>query len=333
MMPPAEHRRCSLSAVWLGLLAVWLCLAVVAHTEANEIAQARSGTRFEKKMPLAPAHPTATPPRAESAELPKSTNIHFSGRYCGECHAGRTNGAEAKVLKYNGNFRFLCRCHFDTESVHAHPVDSRPDKSSGITIPTEFPLNQGQMSCLTCHNVFIQCRDSEADKVLLKGQKFLRGMPYKSSLDFCFRCHETNRYVQRDPHKQIDAQGRMITAQCIYCHTDVPDAQTATYREVKLIGNYGALCKGCHYATARQPMHSKHLRKPSREVVERMKQMQEQYNMVLPLDQEGKVTCVTCHNPHQKGLIPDQRAGTKGAGTTHRHRLEGNMCIKCHPMR
>jgi cytochrome c peroxidase len=64
-----------------------------------------------------------------------------------------------------------------------------------------------------------------------------------------------------------------------------------------------------------------------------MKQMQAEFKIVLPLDQDGKVICVTCHNPHQKGLIPDQRAGATGAGAIHRHRLAGNMCIKCHPMR
>lgn len=124
-----------------------------------------------------------------------------------------------------------------------------------------------------------------------------------------------------------------MAQKCLYCHTDVPDATHATYREVKLIGRYGELCKGCHYSTAKQAFHARHLRKPVRAVAERMQQVQAQFNIVLPLDQNGSVTCVTCHNPHQKGLIPDQRAGAKGAGMSHRHRLPGNLCIKCHTMR
>jgi hypothetical protein len=63
-----------------------------------------------------------------------------------------------------------------------------------------------------------------------------------------------------------------------------------------------------------------------------MKRLQVEYNIVLPLDRKGQITCATCHNPHQKGLIPDQRAGAGGAGAAHRHRIHENLCIKCHPM-
>jgi hypothetical protein len=39
------------------------------------------------------------------------------------------------------------------------------------------------------------------------------------------------------------------------------------------------------------------------------------------------------YNPHQKGVIPDKRAGANGAAEKFRHRLTDSMCVKCHPMR
>ena len=83
----------------------------------------------------------------------------------------------------------------------------------------------------------------------------------------------------------------------------------------------------------RQDFHARHLRKPSDEVLSRIKQMEDQHGIILPLNGEGMISCATCHNPHEKGVIPDIRAGAKGAGEDKRQRLEEKMCIKCHPMR
>ncbi len=312
------------------LAALWLCACT---TENKSTVFKRSANRFDSGSTVQQAIQANRAARADNQKAPK-TNIHFSARYCLECHETRKIDKKTKSLKYNGDFSKLCLdCHNDRQPIHFHPLEVRPDAASGVKIPAGYPLQQGKLGCLTCHDVYLQCRDSEADKLLLKGQMLLRGMPYKSTLTFCFKCHDESRYPRYDPHEQIDAAGQVIQNKCLYCHTTVPDASHTTYREVKLIGSFGELCKGCHYLTARQPLHVRHLRKPTLEVVQRMKEMQAQYKIVLPLDQDGKVTCVTCHNPHQKGLIPDQRAGATGAGAVHRHRLAGNLCIKCHPMR
>jgi cytochrome c peroxidase len=61
--------------------------------------------------------------------------------------------------------------------------------------------------------------------------------------------------------------------------------------------------------------------------------METQHGILLPLSAEGNITCATCHNPHEKGVIPDRRLGARGASLTRRHRLQHDMCIKCHPMR
>jgi hypothetical protein len=264
--------------------------------------------------------------------IPDTTNIHYDGRYCLECHQEiPLPQSDDLSLKYNGDFRYLCSCHTKDRQMHPHPVNDRP--SGKVKIAEGFPLQEEKLACITCHDIVSQCEDNLEKKIVQQGQAFLRGAPYKTRSEICFRCHDSSRYQKYDPHRQLDESNQVISEKCLYCHTEVPDEKKTGMEDVKLIGNFGAICMGCHYRAARVPLHQKHLRKPSQEVMLQIERMQTQFNIVLPLDQNGQVTCVTCHNPHQKGLIPDKRAGAAGAGALHRHRLSGNMCIKCHPMR
>ncbi len=55
----------------------------------------------------------------------------------------------------------------------------------------------------------------------------------------------------------------------------------------------------------------------------------------MPLDERGRITCFTCHNPHEKGLLPAGNPRSVGAEPkqTVNHRLrthEANMCVACH---
>lgn len=267
------------------------------------------------------------------SEVPPDTDIHYNAKYCLECHVKRPISGGDTFLKYGGDFKKLCWCHYVSNWTHIHPADFRPSEASTVKIPASFPLRDGKVSCTTCHDIVVQCRDSREDKILRKGQMFLRGAPHKTRTSMCFQCHDKERYKKYNPHIQLNKAGEVIKQKCFYCHSELPDEKKTGYKDVKLIGNFGALCMGCHFRSAKQPLHVRHLRKPSNEVLAQIKRMQAEFNIVLPLDQDGQITCVTCHNPHQKGLIPDSRAGAKGAGETHRHRLSGNMCIKCHPMR
>lgn len=261
--------------------------------------------------------------------IPDTTNIHFDSRYCLECHEKLPIAKSEPYLKYDGNTQYLCSCHYNSGKMHPHPVDYPP--SGDVKIATGFPLQDKKMTCITCHDIVQQCQDSPSDKILKQG--ILRGAPYGNQIDICFRCHDKNKYPKYNPHQQLNANGEIVKEKCLYCHSEVPDEKKTGAEDVKLIGNYGAICIGCHNTAAKQPLHQRHLRKPSDDVLAQITQMQIRFNIVLPLDQEGRVTCVPCHNPHQKGLIPDKRAGAAGAGEAHRHRLTGNMCLKCHPMR
>ncbi len=267
------------------------------------------------------------------SRLPPETDIHFNSRYCLECHERRPISRSETFLKYGGDPNKLCWCHYVSNRTHIHPADFAPAKESQVKIPDGFPLRDGKVSCTTCHDIVVQCRDSREDKILRKGQMFLRGAPHKTRTSICFQCHDKTRYTKYNPHIQLNNNGEVIKQKCFYCHSELPDEKKTGYEDAKLIGNFGALCMGCHYQSSKQTMHARHLRKPSNEVLAQINRMQTEFNIVLPRDQDGQITCVTCHNPHQKGLIPDTRAGAKGAGEKHRQRLTENICLRCHPMR
>ncbi len=72
--------------------------------------------------------------------------------------------------------------------------------------------------------------------------------------------------------------------------------------------------------------------KPSAKGLKKMEAMKEKYGLILPLDEKGKMTCITCHNPHEKGIIPLEKASAKGADSIFRHRLPEKFCVECHQM-
>jgi hypothetical protein len=55
----------------------------------------------------------------------------------------------------------------------------------------------------------------------------------------------------------------------------------------------------------------------------------------IPMDDQGRLTCASCHNPHEKGLWPTTDPRAAGAepaqATGHRLRIgQGKQCLGCH---
>jgi hypothetical protein len=290
-------------------------------------------TRFGRAGTLSSPKSEPQAPEAEiTSRLSNETDIHYSAKYCAECHVDVPPRKGPKFLRYGGDFKRLCRCHYNTSKNYIHPVDLEPSEDLKPRIPPGLPLQDGKVTCATCHNIFIQCSDQPIEKIFLKENKFLRGAPYQDRTELCFKCHDITQYRKYNPHLQLNAQEQIIEAKCLYCHNEVPDEKRANYEDIKLVANPEAVCLGCHSRITANQWHTRHMRKPPAEISKRIQELQEQYQIILPLDPDGKITCSTCHNPHQKGVIPDKRAGAKGAGEKFRHRLTDNMCVRCHPM-
>ena len=99
--------------------------------------------------------------------------------------------------------QYLCSCHYNSGKMHPHPVDYPP--TGEVKIAAGFPL---QNEKLTCHDIARQCQDSPSQKILKQG--ILRGAPYSSRIDICFKCHDKNQYAKYNPREQLNAQGEIV---------------------------------------------------------------------------------------------------------------------------
>ena len=257
--------------------------------------------------------------------LSPETNIHFTGRYCTQCHEDNPTKSRRSRLKFNGDPNLLCRCHVNTQNSYWHPIGIDPPQNGAVEIADDLPLPKGKISCFTCHDMFIQCR-----KRSLRIST-LRGGPFHTRSAFCFKCHHQNDYDPFDPHQQVDQRGEILSDTCKYCHLVPPARFNDPSNALKFIGELGLLCQRCHMIKGNHSGNVQHYGKTAKaKTLARMKKMEAKHQVILPLDEKGRVTCVTCHNPHADGVIDRSRPAAKGADVKFRHRLRGNMCIVCH---
>lgn len=279
-------------------------------------------------MHAAPLTSEASGPKAlpeMGSPISSDTNVHYSGRYCEQCHNAIPAKGVDPALKFNGDFSQLCRCHTSTITSYTHPVNIIPSEEKQSKMPQDFPLKNGELACSTCHDMYLQCQYSQ---FLPENRNFLRGGPYARRTDICFRCHNENQYTQLNPHAQLNASGLIISEQCLYCHPEKPDENNATFENIKLIGDMKTLCQRCHNIKDRHPAGQDHFTIPDNKILTMMKSAEIIYGAIFPLDGEGKITCVTCHNPHERGVIPEAKEGARGASL--KYRLASNMCSACH---
>ncbi len=154
-------------------------------------------TRFGKIGTLFTPKSERQQPEAEIAsKLSNETDIHYSARYCAECHVDVPPKKGPEFLRYGGDFKRLCRCHYNAEQNYIHPVDLEPSDDLKPRIPSQLPLQDGKVTCATCHNIVIQCSDQPTEKIFLKENKFLRGAPYQDRTELCFKCHDHSTISQ-----------------------------------------------------------------------------------------------------------------------------------------
>jgi predicted CXXCH cytochrome family protein len=210
-------------------------------------------------------------------------------------------------------------CH-DYKENH-HPVDFTPRNGAGIP----FPLFEGKVTCLTCHEIHGGPGNKGTDKLL-------HGGPYGDRQQICFRCHAHEQYALINPHLMLDndhtfreVNGKPV---CLLCHAEIPDPSRDGTNDVKFRADVGFLCWRCHPPMP-DPFFKVHfLVKPSATVLENMHSSEEKLRVTMPIVPRGRITCSTCHNPHQKGVIQRESAA-KGADVKNKLRLP-SVCYPCH---
>lgn len=162
-----------------------------------------------------------------------------------------------------------------------------------------------------------------------------------------YDAEEARKSPYINPHQQINDEGTILWESCLVCHTNLPDIKTEqNIREVDLrfSDDLDMLCERCHYDVDKHPAakgvsavlmeregaEPEHLVVPSREYRMNMRLSMKEVDTSLPLDPETqKIICVTCHNPHEKGLVRG-RSDT-GADSFMRLRTPGvDICQFCH---
>ena len=156
-------------------------------------------------------------------------------------------------------------------------------------------------------------------------------------------------------HDQLEAnQPKMDT--CTWCHVDVPDVNS--YREeaatYTLRDQSSQACANCHPMMEGHPTRAHVGATPSAELMWHISAYELQAKLrlsfeqrlkyasaarrtprAIPFDENGRIACYTCHNPHEKGLLPDANPRSLGAEPKQaaQHRLrarEGKVCVVCH---
>lgn len=290
----------------------------------------------------------------EQSQMPKdkAQNPHGDSGLCSSCHTSPAGGRGA--LQFDGNVSQLCiSCH-DGQSAarEAHMTGFKPSPAITQRIHQEFPLEGGVLTCLSCHDVARGCRGEPAET---SNRSFLRGSRLSDPLTFCFRCHAREDYRPFNPHDQL-AAGKPKTDTCGWCHVRVPDvngpaSQNAPYG---LRTEASSLCRNCHAVAQDHPVRSHLQATPSSDMMVYMAahEMQSKMRLALPqllkyasttkrpprslpLDEKGRIACYSCHNPHEKGLLPSGNPRSIGAepkhATNHRVRAtQGKVCVVCH---
>ncbi|MCP4716113.1 MAG: hypothetical protein GY868_13435 [Deltaproteobacteria bacterium] len=262
-----------------------------------------------------------------SPAVDEAINPHWTGSHCAECHKENN----VPQLRFGADIVKVCnRCHRDAAAgTEIHPIGVALTPSMEKNMPLQWPLKNGTINCLTCHDVQVQMYKNPVRKKI--DSDFLRGAPHDSMTDFCFECHQRERFEKLNPHQQLNADGTVKENSCLYCHHTRPDQQrTESFDDLSFVSDRVDICLGCHYEKGRNhPGSADHLVTVPPEMLSALTpgNVDSPY---LPLV-NGQIFCGTCHNPHDRNIIVRERARA-GAGEKYFLRSGGgyDLCVICH---
>jgi hypothetical protein len=227
---------------------------------------------------------------------------HGSPTGCASCHETVVPGTPVEAIVYtHGTLDETClHCHeFGPHDVGMEPYPGGDEADEYAKLPADWPLWNGVVSCLTCHDEpACDGKELAPDNV-----RFYRGGAAASIGEFCARCHTVEQWQSYNPHEVMEERPG-LTSVCEFCH------QSATVTEADMDDLMVAaprMCAGCHREEAIHASAPEHLVTLDAAGITRAA------DAGLPLDQ-GKVYCGTCHDPHPAGSIEanEDRVGRVG---------------------
>jgi mono/diheme cytochrome c family protein len=289
------------------------------------------------------AAPAATP------AVKKAFNPHWKANGCASCHTPEfqdKNGAPVKI-PVNKADAVCLSCHDgEKATAEAHPTD-RPYDTKKYAKPGSWPLADGRLACLTCHDVLMGCNHKVtrpvANRVFLREQKAMGSATpagpttrtgqlkvQQRTVPFCQNCHLEQQYVKVNPHLMLSADRKAaLEDKCLMCHEKPLDRGAMTRTgQPSLRSPQEQLCRDCHPGGHKDLALNAHIgRKLSDEVqaymayrelvglagpgnarvIEQIKAARHRPTKMVG-DAQANVTCSTCHNPHQAGVFPRDSA-------------------------
>ncbi len=299
------------------------------------------------------AEPTSTAP-ASSQPAGRAENPHWSTDGCRHCHQIRK---DRTFSIEQSRINDVCRqCHDGTQAAReVHPV-GRLFAGDQVRRPDNWPAPGGALSCVTCHDIRRAC-DYPQPRPALNGS-FLRPVSAQGPMAFCAECHIAAFQAgggRLNVHVMLDGAGQRNDDACRFCHLPSFDLDAPPTRTGKplLRADGISLCVSCHpnHLDYFEPGHIGH------EVAEPMRTLMPALEPILwagrpplpqgqpdgraltrlPLENEQRIVCATCHNPHQEGTFPEWSVLADGAiplvreGPQVRLRgIEKDLCYACH---
>ena len=229
---------------------------------------------------------------------------HWDEQGCSTCHG---EGKPATIQNYDDDA--MCgKCHDKSDTVSCrHP--SNLAVGGPVSLPDDYrsAVRGGQLVCTTCHDPLVQCLGDKLAPYM--NPRFLRGGPFRQADEACLLCHDSANYQRLNPHEQLSA-GEVRHAACRFCHEPGSNDRVSAAREFRM--GASVQCLGCH-AVSPHPMSMipghgidswNHLVVPSESTARRMSDTRQRTGARLPVEPgTGKVTCATCHDPHEAGVI------------------------------
>jgi predicted CXXCH cytochrome family protein len=260
----------------------------------------------------------------DAAQPTKTVNPHWSKDRCAQCHV--QDAAALRAIPPVKADALCLSCHDGKAAVsEIHPI-GRAINPKTMDFPAAWPLSDGRLSCLTCHDVKVACAKNaiRPDDNVEMLRKPIDSKP------FCLSCHRQEQFPKFNPHLMLTPDRKPVAEKCLTCHKETPatDIDRPTGKP-NLIADQFTLCKSCHphHEDQFNPGHIGAKAKPemlafmraresvglaatpSKELIAKLQAAGAKPTLLRP-DDQNLLKCTTCHNPHQAGLF---KSGTPAA--------------------
>lgn len=189
-----------------------------------------------------------------------------------------------------------------------------------MTPPNTFLLKAGRvLQCATCHGLE-DIENIPYDNIDKNAPQFLRLQDNQKIEALCMNCHDAKAHERLNIHVMVNQNGTIKEDTCLFCHREV-NTQRETKRELmnaNLRLPAEKVCVGCHLKTPHlnaiehtDSVLSENSHSSAKNMVAQIKQLEAKGIARLPLSEDNKILCITCHSPHEAGVLDEHNLSAK----------------------